>query len=83
MWCAVANFGVWGLYCFEEEDKAVSVTSDSYVHMLHGFLKTKSKELRNETKVYFQQDGPIAHTSRKTMDLRQIFVHAITFFGVT
>ena len=84
MWCAVAKFGFWGPYCFEDEGKAVLVMSDRYVHMLHGFLKTKSKELRNETKVYFQQDGPNAHTARKTMDvLMEMFPSHVIFCVVT
>ena len=73
LWCLEALF-------FEEEGKAVLVTSDRYVHMLRGFLKTKSKELRNETEVYFQQDGPIAHTARKTMDvLMEMFSSHVIF----
>ena len=49
VWCAVANFGVWGPYFFEEEEKAVSVTSARYVQMLQNFLMPKLKNLRENS----------------------------------
>ena len=30
MWCAVANFGVWSTYFFEQEDKVISNTLVRY-----------------------------------------------------
>ena len=36
-WCAIAEFGVWGLYFFEEEGVTVTVTSDRYCDMLQNF----------------------------------------------
>ena len=41
VWCAVANFGVWGPYFFEEEEKTASVTSALYVKMLQNFIFKK------------------------------------------
>lgn len=83
VWCAVASFGVWGPYFFEEEDKAVSVTSDRYVQMLLQFLKPKLKELDEEAEIWFQQDGATAHTAKKSMDvLREMFPsHVISLRG--
>ena len=38
VWCAIAEFGMWGLYFFEEEGVTVTVTSDRYCDMLRNFL---------------------------------------------
>ena len=55
VWCAVANFGVWGPYFFEEEEKAVSVTSACYVQMLQNFLMPKLKNLREMQRYGFNK----------------------------
>ena len=38
MWCAVAPFGIIGLYFFEENNVTVTVNSKRYIHMLNNFL---------------------------------------------
>ena len=85
MWYAVANFGVWGPYFFEEGEKVVSVTSAHYVHMLQNFLMPKLKNLTENAMVWFQQDGATAHMAKKSMDvLRGLFlVHLISLHGDT
>ena len=82
MWCAVANFVVWGPYFFEEEEKAVLVTSACYVQMLQNFLMSKLKNLRENATIQFEQDGATAHRAKKSMDVLQglfpahlIFLH--------
>jgi hypothetical protein len=71
VWCAVGQFGVWGPYFFEEEDKSVSVTSERYVRMLSQFLKPKLEELDNNLQVWFQQDGATAHTAKRSLNVLQ------------
>ena len=61
VWCAIAEFGMWGPYFFEEEGVTLTVTSDRYCDMLRNFLRPKLDELEEE--VWFQQDGATAHTS--------------------
>ena len=74
VWCAVGQFGIWGPYFYEENDKAVSVTSERYTKMLSTFVKPKLKDLKNYKQVWFQQDGATAHTAKKSMNLlKEIF----------
>jgi hypothetical protein len=42
------EFGVWGLYFFEEDDVTVTVTSDRYCAMLENFLRPKLDDLFDE-----------------------------------
>ena len=81
VWCAIAEFGVWGPYFFEEEGVTVTVTSDQYCDMLQNFLRPKLDEL--EEYVWFQQDGATAHTSRRSLSiLRDTFPgHLISLRG--
>ena len=83
MWCAVANFGVWGPYFFEEEEQTASVTSALYVKMLQNFLMPKLRNLGENATVWFQQDGATAHTAKKSMNvLRGLFpAHLISLHG--
>ena len=83
VWCEVANFGVWGPYFFEEEEKTASVTSALYVKMLQNFLMPKLRNLGENATVWFQQDGATAHTAKKSMDvLRRLFpAHLISLHG--
>jgi hypothetical protein len=41
VWCAIFEFGVQGLYFFEEDDVTVTVTSDRYCAMLENLLRPK------------------------------------------
>ena len=41
VWCAVVEFGIWGLYFFEEEYVLVIVNFDQYSEMLETFLISK------------------------------------------
>ncbi|GBM63571.1 hypothetical protein AVEN_173071-1 [Araneus ventricosus] len=47
IWCAVADFGIIGPYFFEENGKAVTVTSARYVDMLRYFPQSKLYEYEN------------------------------------
>ena len=38
---AVAEFGIWGPYFFEEDNVTVTVNSDRYCEMLETFLRPK------------------------------------------
>ncbi|XP_039280784.1 uncharacterized protein LOC120350607 [Nilaparvata lugens] len=77
VWCAVSQFGVIGPYFFEDDNIAVTVTSERYVTMLQTFLQPKLEELAEEQdlgEIWFQQDGATAHTARISMDLlREMF----------
>ncbi|GBN10237.1 hypothetical protein AVEN_63717-1 [Araneus ventricosus] len=64
----LSDFGVIGPYFFEENGKAVTVTSARYVDMLRHFLHPKLYEHENLA-VWFQQDGATAHTAGILMDL--------------
>ena len=72
--CAVAEFGIWGPYFFEEDNVTVTVNSDGYCEMLETFLRPKLNMLHDMDNVWFQQDGATAHTSRRAMGiLRKMF----------
>ena len=74
MWCAVANFEVWGPYFFEE-DKAISVASTRYVQTLQNLLKPKLQILGKNVAVWFQQDGATGQSpiQQKVDVLRGLF----------
>ena len=66
----MAEFGLWGLYFFEEEGVTVTVTSDRYCDMLQNFLRPKVDELEDD--VWFQQDGGHSpHFSSFTLDFER------------
>ena len=77
VWCAVAEFGVWGPYFFEEDGQTVTVNADRYCHMIETFLRPKINQFvldHEEEEVWFQQDGATAHTARRSMEmLRELF----------
>lgn len=68
VWCALSRTGIIGPWFFEENDRAVTVTSERYIQMIQEFFLPKLDELgvRN---VWFQQDGATAHTARASMAL--------------
>jgi len=82
VWCAIAKFGMWGLYFFEEEGVTVTVTSDQYCDMLQNVLRPKLDELEEEY-VWFQQDGATVHTSCHSLSiLREMLPsHLISLCG--
>ncbi|PNF21694.1 hypothetical protein B7P43_G10338 [Cryptotermes secundus] len=83
VWCAVAEFGVWGRYFFED-GCAVTITSTCYIEMLQNFLQPRLNELAIDAEdIWFQQDGTTIHTVRLTMDLlRGLFPgHIISHHG--
>jgi hypothetical protein len=77
VWCAIFQFGVWGPYCFEEDNVTVTVTSDQYCAMLENFLRPKLDDLFDEhgaENAWLQQEGATAHTSRRSLGmLREMF----------
>ena len=83
VWCAVAEFGIWGPYFFEENNVTVTVNSNRYCDMLETFLRPKLNMLHDMDNVWFQQDGATAHTSRRAMGiLREMFPgHLISLRG--
>ena len=44
MWCAIARFGIWGPYFFEEKNVVATVNSDRHCKMLENFLKPRLNE---------------------------------------
>ncbi|GBM32146.1 hypothetical protein AVEN_11929-1 [Araneus ventricosus] len=71
VWCAVADSGVIGPYFFEENGKAVTVTSARYVDMLGNFLQPKLYQHGNLA--VWMMDGDDA-TAGISMDmLKEIF----------
>ena len=87
VWCAMASFGVWGPYFFEEEGATVTVTSDRYCEMLERFLRPKVAQLLADYEpddVWFQQDGATSHTSRRSLESCGICFQVVLFLcGVT
>ena len=83
VWCAVAEFGIWGPYFFEEDNVTVTVNSDRYCEMLEIFLRPKLNTLHDIDNVWLQQDKATAHTFRRAMGiLREIFPgHLISLRG--
>jgi hypothetical protein len=68
------------------KDVSVTVTSDRYCAMLEHFLWPKFDDLFDEhgaENVWFQQDGPTAHTSNHSLGiLREIFPgHVVSLRG--
>lgn len=82
VWCGVSAFGIVGPYFFEENDVAVTINSERYIHMLETFLWPELQR-RRQNHLWFQQDGATAHTSRQTrMVLQNMFPgHLISRFG--
>ena len=82
VWCAVAEFGIWSPYFFEE-DVTVTVNSDRYCEMLKTFLRPKLNMLHKMNNAWFQQDGATAHTFQCAMGLlREMFPgHLISLRG--
>ena len=74
-WAAVAKFGAIGPYFFEENGRSVTVNSARYVAMIRNFLVPELRRHRlNQFRIWFQQDGATAHTSREAMaELRRLF----------
>ena len=73
IWCAVAEFSIWGPYFFEE-DVTVTVNSDRYCEMLKTFLRPKLNMLHNMDDAWFQLDEATAHTFQRAMGiLREMF----------
>ncbi|GFQ75240.1 DUF4817 domain-containing protein [Trichonephila clavata] len=75
MWYAVTEFGVWGPYFFEEDK--LTATSDRYCHMIETFRSKLNQFLgdHKEAEIWLQQDGAIAHTSRRLLGiLRDLFL---------
>jgi len=58
VWCC-------GVIFFEEEGKAVSVTSNRFVEILLQFLKPKLEELKADTEILFQQDRAMLLSKKK------------------
>jgi len=75
VWAAVAKFGVIGPYFFEENGRSVTVNSARYVAIIRVFLLPALRRRRlNRFRIWFQQDGATAHTSREAMaELRRLF----------
>jgi len=62
------KFGVIGPYFFEENGRSVTVNSARYVAMIQDFLVPALRKRRlNRFRIWFQQDGATAHTSREAM----------------
>lgn len=73
VWCALSRVRIIGPWFFEENERAVSVTSDRYVEMIQEFFLPTLNEM-DVGDVWFQQDGATAHTARISMTLlRQHF----------
>lgn len=75
VWAAVCRSTVLGPYFFEENGQTVTVNSARYVAMIRDFLIPELRRHRIPLRrVWFQQDGATAHTSRASMaQLRGFF----------
>jgi hypothetical protein len=62
----VENFGVIGLYFFEDEDgRAITAISARYVDMLRNFFTPElSRRGFGFSAIWFSQDGATTHTAR-------------------
>lgn len=48
VWCDISQFGVIGLYFFEDENRVVTVTSARYVVMLYTYLQHRLEEMAGD-----------------------------------
>ena len=63
VWCALSRVSIIGPWFLEENEQAVSVTSDRYVNMINECFLPALNQMGVEN-VWFQQDGATAHTAR-------------------
>ena len=71
----MSRVGIIGPYFFQENSRAITVTSDRYVTMLREFFMPAliNMDMDNDN-VWFQQDGATVHTARISMGfLREAF----------
>ncbi|PNF30075.1 hypothetical protein B7P43_G04239 [Cryptotermes secundus] len=66
VWCALSRVGVIGPYFFEEDNHAVTVNSQQYVHMIKNFFEPALEEMHLGN-VWLQQDGATAHKAQASM----------------
>ena len=83
VWCAMAEFCIWGLYLFEENTVTVSVASGRHCEMLETFVGQKLNNFHYMIRGWFQHYGATTHTSQRSMEiLRDIFPdHLISLRG--
>ena len=71
--CTISRIWINGSYFFAEDDRTATVNSERNVAMIQEFFAPALEEL-NAGLVWFQQDGAMAHTARKSMAvLREMF----------
>ena len=70
VWCALSRVGIIDPWFFEENEQAVSVTSDRYVNMINECFPPTLNQMGVEN-VWFQQDGATVHTARASMTVLQ------------
>jgi len=71
-WCAVSSSGIIGPFFFEQDGQPTTVTSRRYCDMLTSlFLPALRARRRSLRRVWFQQDGATAHTSKAAISLLQ------------
>ncbi len=76
----VASFGIIVPYFFEENNKTVRVNTERLVNIIENFVIPKLKKMKNCSFLWFQQDGAIPHTAKKTMAvLKRAFRNRIIF----
>ena len=75
VWCAVEEFGVLGLYFFEDEDgSAVTIRPACYIEMLDNFLQPQLNELAADAEdIWFQQDGATVYTAQEQCVTWELF----------
>jgi hypothetical protein len=82
VWCRISQLGIIGPSFFENErEQAVTINSKRYLGMLQEFLIAHLKENEVDTeKIWFQQDGATAHTTRVSIAfLHKIFHGSVIF----
>ena len=73
VWCALSRVGKIAPWFLEENEQAVSVTSDCYVNMINECFLPALNQMGVEN-VWFQQEGATAHTARASITVfRQNF----------
>jgi hypothetical protein len=84
VWCGVGSFGIVGSVFFENDNGAtITVTAERYVALCKtSCFRSWKHVVLIQTNLYFQQDGAIAHTAGRNMEVvHSLFHQNILRFG--
>ncbi len=75
MWAGICGRFVIGPYFLVDENgRNINVNSERYVNMIQNFVWPELVKIKEQNRIYFQQDGAPAHTAKLSMNaLKQLF----------